>query len=90
MQVQIKGPATVKDLKVEAKIPGSEERGYSNSSETSVKSTGGETTRNLRINASTFDGSGAKSAGPFHLLIRYPQDLKRERVNFKLKGLDLL
>ena len=90
MQVQIKGPATVKNLKVQAKVPGAEGRGYSNSSEAGVNTKGGETTRNLRINASTFNGNGARVSGPFQLLLRYPQDLKRERVTFKLKGLDLL
>ncbi len=91
MKVQIKGPATVKNLKVQAKVPGSEQgRGYSNSSEMNVSSKGGETTHTLQINASIFNQNGAKVSGPFQLLLRYPQDLKRERVNFKLKGLDLL
>ena len=64
LQVRIKGAATVKNLKVEVKIPGSEERSFSNSSEMSVKTTGGVTTRNISINASTFDGSGAKRHRP--------------------------
>jgi len=33
---------------------------------------------------------GEADNGPLTLLIRYPLDLKRERVQFKLTGLDLL
>ena len=73
-----------------AKVPGSEERNFSNSSEPGVKTKGGETTRNLRINAALFNMNGEKTSGPVKLLIRCREDLKRERVNFKLKGLDLL
>jgi hypothetical protein len=90
LQARITGPATVKNLKVEAKAPGTEERSFSNSSDINVKTTGGETTRNIRVNASIFDENGRKAPASFQLLVRSPQDLKRERVNFKLKGLDLL
>jgi hypothetical protein len=97
--VRIKGPDTVRNLKVQIKT-GSENRGgYSNANDMRVKTAGGETTRDITINASVFNqniGRGANGANPakeaasFQLLLRYPQDLKRERVNFKLKGLDLL
>ena len=90
MQGQIKGPATVKDLKIQVKIPGQEQRNYFNFSGGNVSAKGGETTRGFRINGSVFNANGEKSPGSYQLLIRYPEDLKRERVNFKLKGLDLL
>jgi hypothetical protein len=90
LQVQIKGPATVKNLQVQAKVPGSEERSYGNSSDAGIKTQGAETTRTLRVNASIFNENGGKASGPYSLLIRYPEDLRRERVTIKLKGLDLL
>jgi hypothetical protein len=90
MQGQIKGPATVKNLKIEVKIPGQERRNYFNFAGGNVSTKGGETTRGFRVNGSVFNPNGEKSSGPYQLLIRYPEDLKRERVTFKLKGLDLL
>jgi hypothetical protein len=90
LTVRIKGPATVRNLKVSAKIPGAEDRGFSSVSDLNVKTAAGETTRDIRINASSNEENGRKTPASFQLLIRYPQDLKRERVNFKLKGLDLL
>ncbi len=90
LQGQIKGPATVKNLKVEVKVPGSEQRNYFNFSGGTASTKGGETTRSFRVNGSLFNMNGQKTSGPYQLLIRYPEDLKRERVNFKLKGLDLL
>ncbi|HXR07478.1 MAG TPA: hypothetical protein VN765_09120 [Candidatus Acidoferrum sp.] len=90
LQGQIKGPATVKNLKVQVKVPGSEQRNYFNFSGGNVSTKNGETTRSFRVNGSVFNMNGQKSSGPYQLLIRYPEDLKRERVNFKLKGLDLL
>jgi hypothetical protein len=90
LQVRLKGPATVRNLKVAAKVPGTEQSSFGNSWDMNVKTTGGETTRNIRINASMFDENGAKASGPIQILIRYPQDLRRERVPLKLKGLDLL
>jgi hypothetical protein len=90
MQGQIKGPATVKNLKIEVKIPGQERRNYFNFSGGNVSTKDGETTRGFRVNGSVFNPNGEKSPAAYQLLIRYPEDLKRERVNFKLKGLDLL
>ena len=90
MQGQIKGPATVKNLKVQVKIPGQAQRNYFNFSGGNVSTKDGETTRGFRVNGSVFNPNGEKSPAAYQLLIRYPEDLKRERVNFKLKGLDLL
>jgi hypothetical protein len=90
LQVQIKGPATVRDLQVRVKSPGSEERGYNNSSDAGIQTQGGETTRTLRVSAAMINENGGKVSGPCRLLIRCPQDLRRERVTIQLKGLDLL
>lgn len=72
LQVQIKGPATVRDLQVRVKSPGSEERGYNNSSDAGIKTQGGETTRTLRVSASMINENGGKVSGRYRLLIRYP------------------
>jgi hypothetical protein len=90
MQGKMIGPATVKNLTIQVKIPGREQRNYFNFSGGNVSAKDGETTRGFNVNGSVFNMNGEKSPGSYQLLIRYPEDLKRERVNFKLKGLDLL
>jgi hypothetical protein len=51
---------------------------------------GNQTTRNVVIQAYEFEAGEGANTGPLTLLVRYPQDMKRERVQFKLTGLDLL
>jgi hypothetical protein len=54
------------------------------------KSSSNKTTRNITIQAYQFDIGPPADSGPPTLLVRYPTDLKRERVEFKLTALDLL
>ena len=62
----------------------------SNMSERRSTTSGNKTTRNITVQSYEFEmGSEAKST-PLTLLVRYPQDVKRERVHFKLNALDLL
>jgi hypothetical protein len=88
LQGQLKGPAAVKNLQIQAKLPGSEQRNYSSFSGGTATSKNGETIRSF--NGSIYNSRGEKLTGSFQLLIRYPEDLKRERVKVKLKALDLL
>jgi hypothetical protein len=89
IQARIKGPPTVKHLDIQAKIPGTD-RFSSSLSERKFSAKGNESTRTIYIQGYGFSDEGHALAGPFVLVVRYPEDLRRERVNFKLKGLDLL
>jgi hypothetical protein len=93
-QIELKGPATIRQLEVTAHMP-SDERfgsGMNNSSanERSFKTANGQSTRSLRLQAYAinFNDEPVNTNQP-PLVIRFPQDVKRERVKFKLSGLDL-
>lgn len=89
LQAQIKGPPTVRRLDVQAKIPGTDNFN-SNLSERNFRTKGNESTRTISIQGYGYSDEGSPLEGAFVLVVRYPEDLRRERVNFKLKGLDLL
>ena len=89
LQARLKGPSTVRRLDVRAKIPGNDQFN-SNASERNFSTKAGESTRNLNIEGYGFGDQDAASQGAAVLIIRYPEDLRRERVKFDLKGLDLL
>ena len=55
------------------------------------KTSGGKTIRSISIQGYDFEmAPGSSSAEPVTLIVRIPQDAKRERVRFKLNALDLL
>jgi hypothetical protein len=91
-QVQIaarlQGPRTVRHLDLRAQIPGNDNFS-SNLSERSSRTKDGETTRMVNLQGFAFGGEGASPATVV-LTVRYPEDLRRERVKIELKGLDLL
>jgi hypothetical protein len=58
--------------------------------ETRFNLRGTTATRNLQIQGYSFGENGQPADGPFSLLIRFPQDLRHERVKFKLTGPDLM
>ncbi len=89
IQARLKGPGTVRRLELRAKIPGND-RFNSNSSERNSSTKGGETTRTLTIQGYGYGEEGGLSPATVVLIVRYPADLRRERVKFNLKGLDLL
>jgi hypothetical protein len=89
LQAHLKGPRSVQHLDVSAKIPGNDNFN-SNSSERQSSSKGGETTRTLMIQGYGISDEVASPPISPILIIRYPEDLRRERVKFELSGLDLL
>jgi len=90
LQTQIKGPNTIRRLDIQCKIPGNE-RFNSNANERKFSAKAGQATRSVTISGYSYGGEGEtiKTNAPLSLLVRYPEDLRRERVQFKLKGLDL-
>ena len=93
-QIELKGPATIRQIELSAHLPGNERfgGGMDNSSvnELSFKTANGQSTRtlNLRAYAITMNDEPPATNQP-PLVVRFPQDIKRERVKFKLSGLDL-
>lgn len=88
LQAVLQGTNLVRYLKIRATIPGSEQFN-SYSSERSFSSKGGVSTRAVTIGGYGEPGTVAPEPEAIVLRIRYPTVLRRERVKFTLKGLDL-
>ncbi len=85
----LEGPATVQQLELKVKAS-SRQGGQSSSSDRRTTTSGNKTVRTLVIQSFEYSMGEEAKKTPLTLLIRYPQDVKRERVQFKLTGLDLL
>ncbi len=88
MQLRLEGLPTVNRLEVRAKVPGNNQfNSYSSERQSGKKN--GVTTRTIVLQGYGFPDE-APAPEAVGLTVRYPQDLRRERVKFELKGLDLL
>lgn len=87
VMLEVKGPRAVQRLDFKAKIPGVDQM---NSSvlERHFGTKAGVSTRALSIQ--TYRYGDQQATGPMFIVVRCPQDLRRERVKFKLTALDLL
>jgi hypothetical protein len=85
----LEGPPTL--AHIEIKLPTSPDSGSSDMSERKTGTAGGKMTRTVTISGYEFERNRVSSkAKPLSLIVRYPQQMKRERVKFKLTALDLL
>lgn len=89
IQVRLQGPRTVRGMNLRASIPGND-RFNGNSSERNFSTKDGVSTRTLTIQGYSFGNEDPSLQASVVLTVRYPEDLRRERIKFKLKGLDLL
>jgi hypothetical protein len=89
VEATLEGPKEVSQIELKIKLSG-QGGGQSNMNERQSKTAGGKTTRTVLIQAFEFQPDAPAGNSPPTLLVRYPQDLKRERVQFKLTALDLL
>jgi len=89
VEARLEGPAAVNQLEVKIKL-GSRRGGSSNVSNQRATTSGKQTTRTLTLQAFEYEPGEEGKSNPPTLLVRYPQDVKRERVQFKLTTLDLL
>jgi hypothetical protein len=89
VEASLEGPPAISHLELKIKS-NSPQRGNSSMSERRTKTSGGKTTRNVTVQSYEFAAGEAAKTEPLTLIIRYPQDVKRERVQFKLTALDLL
>lgn len=89
IEARLEGPAAVSQLEVKVKLS-SRRGGSSNVSNQKSTTSGGKTTRNFTLQSYEFEPGEMGKSSPPTMLVRYPQDVKRERVHFKLSTLDLL
>jgi hypothetical protein len=89
IELRLEGPPAVNQLEAKVKLS-SRRGGSSNVSNQRTTTSGNKTTRNLTLHAYEFEPGETGKSSPPTLLIRYPQDMKRERMKFKLTTLDLL
>jgi hypothetical protein len=89
VEASLEGPKEVNQIEVKIKLS-SRRGGQSNMNERRSTTSGSKTARNITVQAYEFEMGGEADSGPPSLLVRYPQDVKRERVQFKLTALDLL
>lgn len=89
IEATLEGPKEVSQIEVKVKLS-SRRGGQSSMNERQSKTSGNKTTRHITIHAYEFEMGGPAESGPLTLLVRYPQDVRRERVRFKLTALDLL
>jgi hypothetical protein len=90
VEATLEGPLAVNQLDLKIKTRG---RGaQSHMTDRRSKTSGDKTTRGVNVQGFDFDESAPAggSSGPIDLIIRAPQDMKRERVQIKLTALDLL
>jgi hypothetical protein len=90
IDAQLKGPPTVRRLEIQVKTGGMGDQFPGNVAERKFNAKGAESTRAISIVASLFTPDGSAVSGPFTLELRFPEDLRREKISIKLKGLDLL
>jgi len=87
IQLRFEGPPTVYRLEVRAKILGNDQfNSYSSGRQSGRKN--GVTTRTITLQGY---GSFVEAPAPeaIRLTVRFPEDVRRERVKFSLKALDL-
>jgi hypothetical protein len=85
--VKVTGPALVRQLRLETKVEGSDAgRNYGSSS--SVRVSKGVVTRTVMVSYNLQAEAAAQGKKPV-LVVRFPKDLKRERVKFTMESIDL-
>ena|GEM_PF-3151742 len=87
---EIKGPASIQQIEVTARAGDSERRSMAHATERGFTTKDNVSTRKFQLQSYSYseDGEDAE-AGPLSVVVRFPEDQKRERVKFTLKGLDL-
>jgi hypothetical protein len=87
---EIKGPPSIRQLEVTARVGDSDQRSMAQASERGFTTKDNVSTRKFYLQSHSYSEDGeAAAAGPLSVVVRFPEDQKRERVKFTLKGLDL-
>jgi len=86
---EIKGPPSIRQIEVTARVGDSDERSAAHASDRSFTTKDNVSTRKFQLQSYSYSEDGQEAEGPLSVVVRYPEDQKRERVKFTLKGLDL-
>jgi hypothetical protein len=87
---EIKGPSSIRQLEVTARVGDSDQRSMAQASERGFTTKDNVSTRKFQLQCYSYSEDGeAAEAGTLSVVVRFPEDQKRERVKFTLKGLDL-
>jgi len=89
LTLKLEGPREIKSIKAECKAP-NEER--SNFSSYDIGAQYGKTknSRQIIINGYSMTGEGGPDLNSVKLILKYPDNLRREKITFKLTGIDFL
>ncbi len=86
VQARLKGPKEIRQLELQCQKPGSPDFN-THANERNFSTKAGQSTRNINLSGYSF-GDDRNDGGLMVLLVRNPDDLRRERVQFSLKDLD--
>ena len=87
IQARLKGPKEIRQLELQCQQPGSQSfNTYANEMNFSTRAA--ESTRTINVQGYGFEEDGAGGSS-IVLVVRSPDDLRRERVRFSLKDIDL-
>lgn len=86
---EIKGPPSIRQLEVTARVGDSDQRSMAHASERGFTTKDNLSTRKFQLQSYSYSEDGEGAAGSLTIVVRFPEDQKRERVKFTLKGLDL-
>ncbi len=87
---ELKGPPSIRQIEVTTRVGDSDQRFMGNSSERGFTTKDKVSTRKFHLQSYSYSEDGeAAAAGTLSVVVRFPEDQKRERVKFTLKGLDL-
>jgi hypothetical protein len=89
IEAQVSGPSGVRDLDIQCKQPGAQSFNSYANDRRAPSSSSSQTTRTLQIQCSSYGDEGLNPESII-LVVRCPDDLRRERVHIKLSNLDLL
>jgi hypothetical protein len=88
MEVRIDGPVTIQDLELSMSSTGEDEN-RSSMSERNFINKGNQSIRKISLQTYDYSESKEKKEEPPVLVIRFPEDSKREPIRFHLVGLDI-
>ena len=87
---EIKGPSSIRQIEMTTRVGDSDQRSMANASELGFTTKDKISTRKFQVQSYSYSEDGEEAdAGPLSVVVRFPEDQKRERVKFTLKGLDL-
>lgn len=87
LEARLEGPPGIRDFEI--KFITSEINNSMNMSERNFINKGNQSVRKISVQSYDYSQTRDKSEDPPGVLIRFPEDSKREKVRFKLVGLDI-